>query len=744
MLQLYIQDGRLNPEQQRILQNIQDCRNSLNAGRPMDILERETTDPTKSNCNGSCEEAEEEEDHTEEDAELFQATTTFISYGSPCFRDEMGRLKFTTSLSTSFGKHACGKKFLPAPSIRNGHNVPSVITANAQQSFFEVTQNISSVREVTSESLSILTSRRTERVLDKDLGRTVPLAIGTLTNIRDYAQILFAEDIDQQRAFECIVARFFLRIYTEAWKFDSQHTDLPERKKRRLNKEKEILEQVNRRTQLICFLSGAGGTGKSRVLTSCVIYAKKFCMNLNLRFDSRSIVVTALTGAAAVSLHGETLHSAAALQRKVTGSDIEEWKFSFMIFVDEISFASKNVIMKLHDKLRSLKEQPDLLFGGMDVVFSGDFSQLRPVIGKPLYLEKDFLLWDENVHTFLELRTNHRFRDDQSWGVRLARYRETGPESSDIECINTRVLGSPNGPKEHNIPPNAVYATKTNLDRMAINDGIFANHLKETHMTDASIPPPKHTICVKAGQLQWHKGKRNFENFNNASADVFYACVGEAQVCGSQTGKTHDPLLKLYYKRPVMITENIDVGNCIANGTLCEFYGVVLNDGVTELHFETIVIDGYFVRSINISHLKSIKLRLLDGLSHPDEEKFTYLEPVHVTGKVNFPIPLEGQVDKSTPRVPRGIRMVQFPIVAANARTIHKLQGRSLENIVISSWDYTDNWIYVALSRVKTMGGLFLRLPLDLVKCRGMSVEARQFMEKLGTKRPPNPVVIRY
>jgi hypothetical protein len=47
--------------------------------------------------------------------------------------------------------------------------------------------------------------------------------------------------------------------------------------------------------------------------------------------------------------------------------------------------------------------------GGVDVVFAGDFTQLTPVKGKPIYLEKDFIIWDDWVHTFLELKTNHRF-----------------------------------------------------------------------------------------------------------------------------------------------------------------------------------------------------------------------------------------------------------------------------------------------------------------------------------------------
>jgi hypothetical protein len=89
------------------------------------------------------------------------------------------------------------------------------------------------------------------------------------------------------------------------------------------------------------------------------------------------------------------------------------------------------------------------------------------------------------------------------------------------------------------------------------------------------------------------------------------------------------------------------------------------------------------------------------------------------------------------------MRMTQFPVNVANARTVHKLQGRSIENMVLSTLDYTDNWIYVALSRVVTMGGLFLRVPLLHAKTRGMSNECKKFhQEWRRTKRLPTKVTI--
>ena len=62
------------------------------------------------------------------------------------------------------------------------------------------------------------------------------------------------------------------------------------------------------------------------------------------------------------------------------------------------------------------------------------------------------------------------------------------------------------------------------------------------------------------------------------------------------------------------------------------------------------------------------------------------------------------------------IQITQFPVNIANARTVHKLQGRTLDQLLVSNWSYTPSWIYVVLSRVRTSKSLYVRLPLEFVK----------------------------
>ena len=55
----------------------------------------------------------------------------------------------------------------------------------------------------------------------------------------------------------------------------------------------------------------------------------------------------------------------------------------------------------------------------------------------------------------------------------------------------------------------------------------------------------------------------------------------------------------------------------------------------------------------------------------------------------------------------------QLSFVSNFATTGHKLQGASLDQILVNDWHYGENWAYVVLSRARTRDGLFLRTPLD-------------------------------
>ena len=59
-----------------------------------------------------------------------------------------------------------------------------------------------------------------------------------------------------------------------------------------------------------------------------------------------------------------------------------------------------------------------------------------------------------------------------------------------------------------------------------------------------------------------------------------------------------------------------------------------------------------------------------------------------------------------------------FPLKSNSCTTGHKLQGCTVDSILVNDWFYGANWPYVVLSRVKTLDGLYLRqkLSTDLSK----------------------------
>ena len=72
----------------------------------------------------------------------------------------------------------------------------------------------------------------------------------------------------------------------------------------------------------------------------------------------------------------------------------------------------------------------------------------------------------------------------------------------------------------------------------------------------------------------------------------------------------------------------------------------------------------------------------------------------------------------------------------STASTGHKLQGRSKDSIIITSWpNFTNNvvfanWEYVVLSRVRTLSGLYLLKPIDNQKSFAPSHELRKFISR--------------
>ncbi|KAG7358147.1 PIF1-like helicase [Nitzschia inconspicua] len=383
------QDGKFSKKHEQFLMNIQDCRNSMNGGRPVDMIERLTVKPVTSRYNDGYDVEEEDGDDILNEAmdQFFLSESLELGYDNE-FRDRRGRFQCQSILTRCHGSHRCGKNLVFCPNVQSSERFIVVEATETRPSETNETDFSTCNRHLNVKALNELALKVVTRVVDKN-GRAIDMGVnGTLENVREFAELHFCHDMEQMRSFEIIICAFIDKLYKEAENTATaireseclQDYSHRESKRRRRDGIGRQIGKVINNKQLIEFLSGAGGTGKSLVIKTVSRYAQKLCEALHVKFDKRSIVVTALTGAAAVSINGETTAKAFAFKREVR-NELEEFKHAYLVIVDEISFASVEDVDVLNQKMKQILDNTMAPFGGVPVVFSGDFTQLSPVGG---------------------------------------------------------------------------------------------------------------------------------------------------------------------------------------------------------------------------------------------------------------------------------------------------------------------------------------------------------------------------
>jgi len=177
------------------------------------------------------------------------------------------------------------------------------------------------------------------------------------------------------KMYNCSVCHYIVKVdqlIRELNLFNIIMTDLTEDQLRVFNK---FLDGES------IFITGPGGCGKSFLIESI----KKSCIERN-----RIIGITALTGTAASLIGGQTLHGwsgiglakepADVIVRKIyTRKDTyKKWKDVNVLVIDEVSMMSAELFNKLNSIGQKLRKD-DRFYGGIQMVFCGDFAQLEPI-----------------------------------------------------------------------------------------------------------------------------------------------------------------------------------------------------------------------------------------------------------------------------------------------------------------------------------------------------------------------------
>lgn len=195
------------------------------------------------------------------------------------------------------------------------------------------------------------------------------------------------------------------------------------------------------------FLTGSAGTGKTYVLNQYIKYLKD---------RDVKVAVTASTGIAATHLNGMTIHawSGIGVKDRMSISHLQNlMKKKYMrdkmyevqvLIIDEISMLHKRQLDMVDEVLQFFK-QNNWPFGGVQIVFSGDFFQLPPV-GNQMETSRDKFCFMSNAWVRSSLKvcylTEQYRQTNNSLNQLLNEIRLGEISQSSMDLVNEKIMDS--------------------------------------------------------------------------------------------------------------------------------------------------------------------------------------------------------------------------------------------------------------------------------------------------------------
>lgn len=389
------------------------------------------------------------------------------------------------------------------------------------------------------------------------------------------------------------------------------------------------------------FISGPGGTGKSALINH--IY------NYTLENLHNNIQICAMTGFAATQINNKatTLHSWSgiglgkgeldAILKKIRRVSIKKgnWLSAEILIVDEVSQMSKRLFEMLDEVAQRIRRNKNP-FGGIQLVFVGDFYQLPPVGDGDEPDSSKYCFESEKWFQIFPIENsiilNQIFRQtDKQFCKMLNQIREGKISKKSFEILKSHI----NRDKGENnlIIPTKLFPTRRQVD--------FINEKEMNKINDESK-------CFEMKFITDNKLDKE-----ECMRSLNYLCKNIAVP------------QKIYLKKGSQVMNVINMetgrGNKLVNGSR----GIV-----TGFQSQS----GYPIVKFNEGFEEVIK-------------------PYNWVHEMN-----------------QNMAVAQLPIILAWALTIHKAQGTTLDmaEMNIGNDIFEVGQTYVALSRVKTLDGLYL------------------------------------
>ena len=400
------------------------------------------------------------------------------------------------------------------------------------------------------------------------------------------------------------------------------------------------------------FITGPGGSGKSKLIKD---------IKLDCLKKEKNVQVCALTGCAALQLNiqAKTIHSWGGIGlangsieqivEKIMKSTFKKknWKEIDVLIIDEVSMMCEK-IFELLDIIAKKVRKNIKPFGGIQVIFSGDFYQLPPVGNKeePETLRFCFEseLWFETFLKENHVQLIQIFRQkDPIYADILNQIREGRIKRSSCTILEKCIHKQRTNSQDLNIVPTKLYPTRNKVD--------IINHSEMSKLSSEEVEYKRKENYA----LPMTDRERQIRNkFTQDAIQMEMNYIKSNLLC--------EETIRLKIGAQVMCVVNIELpnGSMICNGS----QGIITS----------------------MTENKTPMVKFNDGTE--------LLMNAHIWHSENIP----------------GIGITQIPLILAWALTIHKSQGCTLEyaEIDIGNSIFECGQTYVALSRVKSLEGLYL------------------------------------